>query len=228
MGAMIDAVISAPPGRMPAAGGSQATHAPDLVRVPAEEVEGDDAARADTDDRCVSPLERSQHGGGVVGVLVGAAAGPVVAAGAAGAPTVVGDDLVAGSSEALGLRCQHGGVLGPAMDHQQGRSGAAPLEVQGRAVGGDRGAVVVVVVGMGAPVSSSVQARVIVVSAARAVARARRGEVMVAPSARPGRYVATVELIPALFVRVRLKQNGSTKATPHSRLRLIRSADPGR
>ena len=92
---------------------------------------------------------------------VGAAAWPVLVSRSAGAATVVGDDLVPGGSEALGLPGQHRRVLAAAVDEQQRVAGASAFDVQRGAVGTRVVVVamaVVVAVGIGLAPSSSVHA----------------------------------------------------------------------
>ena len=130
-GAMISAVMASPPGTTPAAGGSQAT-----TRAT---VSGWRAARS----RAITPPELTPTT--VAGTMSsdassaaassacwGAPPGPAVAAGAAGAPAIVRDDLVASCGQGLGLSGEHAGVLTATVDQQEGSAPPPPLDVERR------------------------------------------------------------------------------------------------
>ena len=104
----------------------------DETRVAEGELQRHDAGRARPEDHDPVQPERVEHRCGVVGVLHGATAGPVVTTAPQRTAAVVRHHGEA--CEALGDRTPDLGVLATGVDQEHGRSGAADLDVEMRAI----------------------------------------------------------------------------------------------
>ena len=102
--------------------------------MPERNLQRDVGARAVHQHQCIVEAERLEEPGGVVGVLGGASARPVVPTAAEGAAPVISDHGKAG--QPLGDRTPSLGIFGTSVDQEHSWPRTSYLRVQPRAIDG--------------------------------------------------------------------------------------------